>query len=443
MQRAEGQFRRDLTLPFALWNLCFRTTINIGHNMFAVSNAVTSNENYTATDFRNAAENICKCLAGKYTAADGRKLNVNGDIRKLRAGLQITPALSPLSRQMLSSLHATCRKIEGTQETREIMRHELKAYQVVKGKPMMVTISPSERHNLLMIRLSRTRASDPLSRMKVSGTISTQSGSHTITGKDTIFKSELKDGDIIDIEDVGKHCVQSITSDLSLTLTINVQSTQVDVSAHKASMYAKWGGRDLPELIESHEVGAISVDSLVDQLPSSDERRSILAKDPLASVYGFRMLVKLTLATLFGVRVCSNCPNCNLKRDGCVDAYGSVATAEGGIIGRPDAYYISLENQKEDDLHGHMLIWPQCVFQRQPLVEIAEMLKHEHSDLFEQCKWFKTHTCNEQYYDSAAFVSQRDELEEAWPEYAESARLCVQSNLTPFHVLVRGGICAL
>ena len=42
MQRAEGQFRRDLTLPFALWNLCFRTTINIGHNMFAVKNAVSS-----------------------------------------------------------------------------------------------------------------------------------------------------------------------------------------------------------------------------------------------------------------------------------------------------------------------------------------------------------------------------------------------------------------
>ena len=34
VQRAEGQFRRDLTFPFALWNLTFRTTISISHNMY-------------------------------------------------------------------------------------------------------------------------------------------------------------------------------------------------------------------------------------------------------------------------------------------------------------------------------------------------------------------------------------------------------------------------
>jgi hypothetical protein len=431
MQRAEGQFRRDLTLPFALWNLCFRTTINIGHNMFAVKNAVSSALNYTATDFRNAAENICQCLAGKYTASGGRKLNVNGDLRKLRAGLQLTPALSSLSKQMLSSLRATCRKIEGTQETRGIMRQELKAYQVAKGKPMMITVSPSERHNLLMIRLSRVRASDPLSRKRMSGTVSTQTGTATITGIDTAFTSEFSAGGTIDIDKVGKFSVQSITSDYSLTLTDSVKSSAVDVNVYTTSDCAKWGGRDSPALIENHEVGAISIDSLLGQLPPSDERRAILAKDPLASVYGFRMLMKLTLSTLFGVRVCSNCPNCNLKPGGCVDAYGSVATAEGGIIGRTDAYYISIENQKEDDLHGHGLFWPQCVFRQQALVEIAETLQNEHSDLFEQCKWFKTHTCNEQYYDVADFESQRDELEDEWPEYARSARLSVQPDMKP------------
>lgn len=37
MMRAEAQFRRDLTLPFALWNLVFRTCVNIGSNLTAVT----------------------------------------------------------------------------------------------------------------------------------------------------------------------------------------------------------------------------------------------------------------------------------------------------------------------------------------------------------------------------------------------------------------------
>ena len=42
------------------------------------------------------------------------------------------------------------------------MRHKLTAYRVALGRPIMVTISPNERHNMLMIRLSRTRESDPM-----------------------------------------------------------------------------------------------------------------------------------------------------------------------------------------------------------------------------------------------------------------------------------------
>ena len=57
--------------------------------------------------------------------------------------------------------------------------------------------------------------------------------------------------------------------------------------------------------LEEPQEFSIGVDELMSRIPTSDERRSILAKDPLASVYGFRMLCKLALKALFGVRACS------------------------------------------------------------------------------------------------------------------------------------------
>ena len=79
-------------------------------------------------------------------------------------------------------------------------------------------------------------------------------------------------------------------------------------------------------------LGEVSVDALIDTLPNTDVRRKILAKDPLASVYGFRLLCKITLSALFGGRVCSKCPECNHDEHGCVDMFGSVAKAEGASV---------------------------------------------------------------------------------------------------------------
>ena len=37
VQRAEGQWRRDLTFPFAAWMLVFKTSINLGKAFFAAT----------------------------------------------------------------------------------------------------------------------------------------------------------------------------------------------------------------------------------------------------------------------------------------------------------------------------------------------------------------------------------------------------------------------
>ena len=98
------------------------------------------------------------------------------DIRKLRSARNLKPPLSNLSKRMLDSFQATCKKIEGTQEVRTVMRHELNAYWVAKGQSILVTFSPNERHNMIMIRLSRTRNSDPLAKHKSCSSAAVQCG---------------------------------------------------------------------------------------------------------------------------------------------------------------------------------------------------------------------------------------------------------------------------
>ena len=184
-----------------------------------------------------------------------------------------------------------------------MMRREINAYRVAYGAPLMITVcatpmcsgsdacvlsqfSPNETHTVLMMRMHRVRESDPI-----------------------------------------------------------VESQKANAPNEK-----KWGKLDEPKL-EPHkgqpdvEIG-IPFETLTDLMPDCNERREMLAKDPLACVYGFTLLCRIALSSLFGVRVCRNCPDCNYGQMGCVDAFGSVAKSEGGVFGRIDAYYGSKECQK-------------------------------------------------------------------------------------------------
>ena len=100
----------------------------------------------------------------------------------------------------------------------------------------------------------------------------------------------------------------------------------------------------------------------------------MIAKDALASVDGFKVLVLLAYEYLFGTRVCPNCPECNFNSDvtkACQDCFGSNAKAEGGIFGRMDAGYTSFEAQKSTgSLHAHSQFFIQCLHQHEPLSEV-------------------------------------------------------------------------
>ena len=83
--------------------------------------------------------------------------SVAGDLTKVRFALGLPPA----AKRLLQNLEHSTRQIPGTQEIRKVMRYDTNAGRVRRGVPIFVTFSPDEKHNLLMLRLSRCRRSDP------------------------------------------------------------------------------------------------------------------------------------------------------------------------------------------------------------------------------------------------------------------------------------------
>ena len=109
-------------------------------------------------------------------------------------------------------------------------------------------------------------------------------------------------------------------------------------------------------------------------LPGWQQRRALLARDPLASVDGFHVLIRLLLQHLFGVNICHRCPDCDETKKPCTDCRGSNASLSGGVFGRAEAVYVTIEAQKSSgSLHGHIQCFIQCLHQHTPLTEIFQL----------------------------------------------------------------------
>ena len=139
-----------------------------------------------------------------------------------------------------------------------------------------------------------------------------------------------------------------------------------------------FAGADAPDLLADPDdlIFEVSVQDWTKELPAYDVRRRILATEALASVEGFRVMVQLTLQHLFGINFCQDCPNCSMSAQPCQDLFGSSATSEGGIVGRVDAVYMSIEAQKSTgSLHAHSQVFVQCVHQHTSLYDILRKLR--------------------------------------------------------------------
>jgi hypothetical protein len=79
---------------------------------------------------------------------------------------------------------------------------------------------------------------------------------------------------------------------------------------------------------------------LIDIMPKSQERATIVATHPVAIARFFNKLITTVLSTLIGYN-----PN---KNELC---------AGGGILGKIEAYYGIVEESGRGALHLHMLLW--------------------------------------------------------------------------------------
>ena len=160
-----------------------------------------------------------------------------------------------------------------------------------------------------------------------------------------------------------------------------------------------------------------SLVSLLQELPPYDERKALLARDPLACAEGFRTLVLLALRHLFGVRYCHRCPDCAQSDNPCMDAFGSNAMATGGIFGRIDAVYGSIECQKSGALHLHLQAFVQCFHQFTPLAELLRLQKTPLLEMLRRYSSYTAHVRRMVYCNPEAWEEERDEVEAQWPEY--------------------------
>lgn len=176
---------------------------------------------------------------------------------------------------------------------------------------------------------------------------------------------------------------------------------------------------------------ALRPEDLKSQVPGYDTRRALIAKDSLASVDGFKMMVLLAYEHLFGMRVCPNCPHCNhdeqQKQQPCQDCFGSNATAEGGVFGRIDAGCTSFEAQKSTGaLHAHSQLFVQCLHQHEPLSQVLKRLT-EKPELIQGYMKYKEHVSRQMFYSEAHVQSweggRRREVESIWPEYKTMSAL--------------------
>ena len=129
------------------------------------------------------------------------------------------------------------------------------------------------------------------------------------------------------------------------------------------------------------------------------------------------MLVLLTLRHLFGVRYCPNCPNCAQSERPCMDAFGSNATAKGGIFGRIDSVYGAIECQKSGTLHVHIQAFVQCYHQFTPLVDLLKLGNQRLVEMLRRYSSYSAHVRRMVYCNPHQWQEELEEVEAEWPEY--------------------------
>ena len=254
------------------------------------------------------------------------------------------------------------RRLSGAQELRLEMGHCLTGSNIVYGSGVFITISPSERHSGLTLRLLRKRATDPW----------------------------LQYGD-----------------------------------ANFKDLMQKLARADYPSLETATQEWADTNDCEYAEvaLPEYKLRRQAISNDILCCVEAFLVLMKVVLATLLGIRMCPRCPYCNANgsRYPCQDQFGSNFDTFGGIFGGCEGFAGAVESQRGGTLHIHLIAYIISAFQHSTLDRISRMIEEKLMSVAALERYMEWVSMNE-HLDSALHAANVDKLENQWRQnYKDSS----------------------
>ena len=162
-RRVESQFRREWRFGFTASSVLFQSAVNLARTVRLADYRRDGETEcqYSQMELEQAAVSICDALHGTYKdPVSGKALKVRGDFSKLK----FVQSLDPIAKRLAAGASAVARKIEGTNEVRTLMMYDTHAARIAHGVPLFFTMSPDERHNLIMVRMSRSRRKDPVNR---------------------------------------------------------------------------------------------------------------------------------------------------------------------------------------------------------------------------------------------------------------------------------------
>ena len=160
-RRVEAQMRWDWDLNPGLWSLVFATKTN--HALSLAYTKSLKRLDYVPGDAEDLS--IGECVKriyhllwhGEYwDAARQARMPMKGQVSKL---LEII-GLSSKEKAVIRNSQFMSAKIAGTRQIRRCINHIVFSSRIVYGNHVFMTVTPSERHSGLVLRLSRHRRND-------------------------------------------------------------------------------------------------------------------------------------------------------------------------------------------------------------------------------------------------------------------------------------------
>ena len=217
----------------------------------------------------------------------------------------------------------TTSNIAGCQAIRRKIGHCCFGLRVAQGEAIFVTVSPNRRNSSMILKLSRARRNDT-----------------SLSGDDPVTHARRK------------FCGKDSPN-------IFVRNCYVD---------DKDGGTTTKEI----------------PLPPLWIQQACNSQDPMSSCHHYLFFMRVILPTIFGVRMCFLCPDCNADtndphyHDGansCSDYMGCNSKLMGGYAGIATALCFATEYQGEATPHGHGFVSLANAYRHHTLEEIGNLIE--------------------------------------------------------------------